>query len=338
MVEACALISRSIGLVLTLAAAAGWMSQGTVAFSPILIASCYVAIGIMASANVFTVLALRRPKARRYEFFAAAQVALDTLLTVGMVVFFAIYGQRTTWPLLAVPIVVAALRLRLKGALAVWAVTSGSFVAVTMYMGDRAVRPEDLPFAVGIHLLVALVTGTQASAFHRQLATLQQARTELQHRASHDALTGLPNRARLDEFYRGLGDEAVVLLLLDLDGFKPVNDVHGHSVGDEVLRVVSRRLSDVLRPQDLAGRLGGDEFLVLLPTADAGTAETVTQRIRQAIEVPIMIGGRVVQVGTSIGSAMRPAGGPGDLEALTVAADALMYADKGRRKRTPSAA
>src|SRR5581483_7503362 len=103
------------------------------------------------------------------------------------------------------------------------------------------------------------------------LAQVTQLKEQLRHQAYHDALTGLPNRLHLleaveDELQRGAGSAAV--LYLDLDRFKTVNDTWGHSAGDELLSEFARRLSRAIRSQDLAARIGGDEFAVLVRETD----------------------------------------------------------------------
>ncbi len=331
-IEMCGLVSRTIGLLCTLSVVTEWPYPRAVTLPPVLVVACYGGIAVMAAANVLSVAAVRRPGGSRYHWLSAGQMALDTLLVVAMVAVFALYDERTTWPLLAVPIVVAAIRHRLRGTLTVWAVTSASFAAVALHLPDRTVLTEDVPFAVGMHLLIALVTGTQSAAFARQLTDLQATRIALQHRATHDGLTGLPNRARLAEHADRHAGEAMAVLLLDLDGFKPVNDRLGHAAGDDLLRQVAERLGRSLRPGDLAGRLGGDEFLVLLPHGDAATAATVAARIRAAICAPVRIDGHAVSVGVSIGAAVRPAGATDGLDALTAAADVEMYTAKNRRR------
>ena len=148
------------------------------------------------------------------------------------------------------------------------------------------------------------------------------------HDARHDALTGLPNRAHLRA---RLGEaveagEAVSVLLLDLDRFKPINDTHGHEAGDEVLRVIASRLRGALRPTDLVSRLGGDEFAVLL---SAGTdSALLADRLRAIVSAPVSLGATVVSVGASIGSAAL--GDGVDAETLLRAADEDMYRDKRR--------
>jgi len=133
--------------------------------------------------------------------------------------------------------------------------------------------------------------------------------TRLQHddlvrSASSDPLTGLANRRTFDAALDALlpGDRPV-LLSLDLDGFKAVNDERGHLVGDEILRIVARRLEHVARRSDLVARIGGDEFVVLLRDASAEEAQELGRRVVESISRPIEIEGRLVHVGVSVGVA-----------------------------------
>jgi diguanylate cyclase (GGDEF)-like protein/PAS domain S-box-containing protein len=137
-----------------------------------------------------------------------------------------------------------------------------------------------------------------------ELATLSLARLRgeraLQHAAEHDALTGLLNRS--GTLARVTAAEAVgALLLADLDGFKPVNDQHGHVVGDAVLAIVAQRFAGAVRPGDVVGRFGGDEFVVFLPGADAEVASSVASRLLQSLEAPIDVDGVHVRIGVSVG-------------------------------------
>ena len=152
--------------------------------------------------------------------------------------------------------------------------------------------------------------------------------------ARHDALTGLANRrvlaSRIEDTLAQSADHdlAMAVLVVDLDRFKPVNDLHGHAAGDKVLCEVALRLESVLRPGDTAARLGGDEFAVLLqfePGADA--PQRMARRIQAVIATPVEIDARTVSVGASIGIAMGPADG-GDAEALLRAADLAMLKAK----------
>jgi diguanylate cyclase (GGDEF)-like protein len=190
------------------------------------------------------------------------------------------------------------------------------------------VRAEDLPFAIAIHLFVALLSGTQSSAFARQVKELHAVRKALQHQASHDGLTALPNRARITEYADGQAGREMTVLLLDLNGFKEVNDTLGHAAGDSLLREVGHRLSANLRAGDMAGRLGGDEFVVLLPDTGPAAAAEIEARLRTEIGRPVDLDGHQISVGASIGAAHRPAGATTSLTALTADADAAMYRDK----------
>ncbi|GIJ67462.1 GGDEF domain-containing protein [Virgisporangium ochraceum] len=160
----------------------------------------------------------------------------------------------------------------------------------------------------------------------------------LRHLAYHDALTGLANRTLfLDRLRAALaaGDTPTVLML-DLDGFKPVNDQHGHHAGDQLLQAVALRLSRCVRDAGTVARLGGDEFAVLLRTAPADPADLV-RRLADAVAEPVKLGpdrtATVVSVGVSIGMATA---GPGtDLTTLLHEADLEMYAKKRRKVGQP---
>jgi diguanylate cyclase (GGDEF)-like protein len=152
-----------------------------------------------------------------------------------------------------------------------------------------------------------------------------QLEEELERRANHDALTGLANRALLQaHLAETIGRVAV--LLIDLDGFKSVNDNYGHGVGDEVLLTVSARLRRGVRHGDLVARLGGDEFVVVCPGTDLAVAERVAQRLIASLSVPMDIGSQRVRIGASVGIAMRT--GHGDADVLLGSADRAMYEAK----------
>jgi diguanylate cyclase (GGDEF)-like protein/PAS domain S-box-containing protein len=152
----------------------------------------------------------------------------------------------------------------------------------------------------------------------------------LSHAAAHDALTDLPNRTLLiSQLESALAHgEQVGVLFLDLDRFKVVNDGLGHAAGDQLLVQVAHRLREVMRPEDVVARQGGDEFVVLCRGADEDVALAVASRVLAVLNQPVRtINGSDVVVGASIGIAL---GGPGDLAEMVLRdADTAMYAAKG---------
>jgi diguanylate cyclase (GGDEF)-like protein/PAS domain S-box-containing protein len=157
---------------------------------------------------------------------------------------------------------------------------------------------------------------------------------ELRRQATHDALTGLANRVllqrRIDEA-AGADRGTIGMLLIDLDGFKAINDRYGHHTGDQVLVMVADRLTGLLGAGEVAARLGGDEFAVLLPGTGPQGATTLADRITAVIAEPMMIGDRWLTVGASVGVA---SGGAGEGDRLLREADAAMYQRKHHRKAT----
>lgn len=152
----------------------------------------------------------------------------------------------------------------------------------------------------------------------------------LLHLARHDPLTGVANRSsfrdRLAEAL-AMGERDIAVAFCDLDGFKPVNDVHGHGVGDAVLVEVADRFRSALRVGDELARIGGDEFTLLLRCVpDGATAAHVAERVRACIAPPVAVPGGTVEVGLSVGIAMAGDGATAD--GLLSAADAALYASK----------
>lgn len=161
---------------------------------------------------------------------------------------------------------------------------------------------------------------------------------QLRHQALHDPLTGLGNRTliqdRLDHaLARGQrGRNPIALLLLDLDGFKQVNDSFGHGVGDRLLVEVARRLSDSVRAGDTVARMGGDEFAVLLEQADDEVPTVVAQRILYRLRTPMSIDGKNIVTQASIGVVVSSASSPLTGDELLRNADLAMYRAKAKGK------
>lgn len=170
-----------------------------------------------------------------------------------------------------------------------------------------------------------------ASALAIDIARREQIEEELAYQATHDALTGLPNRSQLvEQLDLILSDksETVSCLFVDLDGFKAVNDRLGHGAGDELLIRVGERLTDVLRPSDFLARLGGDEFVVILRGLGPVASERLAGRIVAALELPFIVSDEEVQISASIGVAA--ASDDHTTERLIKEADIGMYRAKAK--------
>jgi diguanylate cyclase (GGDEF)-like protein len=181
--------------------------------------------------------------------------------------------------------------------------------------------------------------GQMGLALNRTLVTLRDAFAGLKHQAYHDNLTGLANRALLrelltDAFTRTGHGTHLALLLLDLDGFKQVNDVHGHGVGDQLLIAVADRLRSGLQgPDDTAARLGGDEFAVLLDGFERpANAYDVADRLLISINEPLVLPEVELRPRASIGIVLWH--GHDDIDALIRDADLAMYEAKAQGKHT----
>lgn len=159
--------------------------------------------------------------------------------------------------------------------------------------------------------------------------------------AYHDKLTGLPNRALFfDRLSQGISQarrsrKHVALLFLDLDGFKPINDMYGHEAGDAVLKMVAQRLLACLRAVDTVARLGGDEFAIIVGELDSpAEIERIAEQILQAFaQTMVLPDGQECAVGTSMGISAYPDNGD-EMDSLLAAADAAMYESKHKGKNT----
>jgi diguanylate cyclase (GGDEF)-like protein/PAS domain S-box-containing protein len=172
----------------------------------------------------------------------------------------------------------------------------------------------------------------------RDITDRKKAEDELLRRATHDTLTGLPNRALIRERLGNALDRSlrtglsVALLFVDLDGFKLVNDTHGHEAGDALLKIVSARLLEQVRPGDTVARLAGDEFVVLCEQLEQpGTISVIAERINDALRQPIQFDHAPLFVTASIGIAIGH-GSTHTADDLLRSADTAMYAvkQKGR--------
>ncbi|WP_415831343.1 putative bifunctional diguanylate cyclase/phosphodiesterase [Deinococcus frigens] len=181
-----------------------------------------------------------------------------------------------------------------------------------------------------IEMLLAnltLLTLTQAFIGYKdRLSSIQAQAQTLQRLVHTDLLTGLPSRLRLEqELNEAVGrHEAFTLLFIDVDGFKMINDTLGHSVGDEVLREFADRLQGALKTGDLAARIGGDEFVVVVKGTSPTWATVLAQQLLVGLAVPFTVRGQQIQLSASIGISVYPDDGQ-DAETLLKHADAAMY-------------
>ena len=160
-----------------------------------------------------------------------------------------------------------------------------------------------------------------------------------QHRAQHDPLTGLANRTLFREIIAHAVETCrrdnshLTILFIDLDGFKQVNDTHGHEIGDKLLVAFAERLRSAARSADVVARVGGDEFAVMLEGADADTGASVAFKLRELLSQPYPLDGLTIEVRASIGSATFPQSGANASELLK-RADEAMYRAKTARRTT----
>jgi diguanylate cyclase (GGDEF)-like protein len=187
---------------------------------------------------------------------------------------------------------------------------------------------------ITLSVLLAMLAWQLIHGRNRALRLAAAMTEELRHMAQHDPLTGLPNRALFND---RLGQELArakrqqgrfAMVFLDLDHFKPINDNYGHLVGDHILKEVAQRLQKCVRAADTVGRIGGDEFVVLLAQlSDEDTAQDLAEKLRLALKPAFLLNARELHLSCSIGVALYPQHGT-EAIALTKSADEAMYRAK----------
>ncbi len=200
----------------------------------------------------------------------------------------------------------------------------------------RCHRRDGLPFPAWLNASAVYDEAGELSRFviaFSDVSAIYDAHLKLNHLAHHDPLTGLPNRLLFDDRLETAMEQAVrneqrcLLLFLDLDGFKGINDSLGHAVGDQLLRLVGDRLTSVLRASDTVARLGGDEFVVLTGSANPDYAAQLAEKILDQLRRPFPLAGEQLSVTGSVGIAVFPDNGT-DGQQLMRAADMAMYTAK----------
>lgn len=193
----------------------------------------------------------------------------------------------------------------------------GQTLSLLLFLSPASFRGDPFLFQVAEILSRNLSLYLQRKAAERRLT----------HQSLHDGLTDLPNRVFLTEQLEShlARQEGAAVLYIDLDRYKLINDTLGHSVGDQVLIEVAKRLKDSIRPQDVAGRIGGDEFILLLRNlSDREEIERIARRVLAAIEKPFVLQNRAYFLSASIGVAIAPDDGT-DAKLLIKCADNAMY-------------
>ncbi|MEU4243699.1 GGDEF domain-containing protein [Actinoplanes sp. NPDC026619] len=205
------------------------------------------------------------------------------------------------------------------------------------------VLPQGVDFrlwgvVVGLGVICTLVAARQLVAFHDNtdlIKKLREHETRLRHQALTDGLTGLANRTHFHEQVEAALDTDIArtsVLLIDLDGFKQVNDTFGHAAGDQLLISVADKMRAAVRDGDLPARFGGDEFGILLHDCQGPEAEQTAQRLLAALAEPVAVDGAMIVANASIGAAGAE---PGDgVSAVIRRADVAMYAAKSAGKGT----
>jgi diguanylate cyclase (GGDEF)-like protein len=245
---------------------------------------------------------------------AQLAIAISAALTGG--------ANSPALPWLVLPVVTLSARFDRRGLVAGGAFTIALMLAVALGVDAAAVAAEPQLLVYPLALLVGVAILSSALMD-----------SDLQHRSQAvlDGLTGMLNRtalgARAQElaYQSQLSGEPVGVIIADLDRFKQVNDVYGHARGDDVLRDVAYVLRKQLRAFDLVYRLGGEEFVVLLPGADEDHAAEVADRLRESISAAPIAG---LPITMSFGVAASTRGGPFAYDAVFARADAALYAAK----------
>jgi diguanylate cyclase (GGDEF)-like protein len=202
------------------------------------------------------------------------QVVGDATVVYGLMVLFAFDPGSLAWSLAIIPVLEAALVYRLRGTTTMWLVFSLGFLLREIWAAQTYAHVHldvgNITYFLGLLGIVALQVGWLTRHLHERTEQYREAQERLEGMVYLDALTRLPNRARLlgtlDRFDEG--QEGLAVAFLDLDRFKHVNDTYGHESGDDLLCGLARRLEAAVRPTDMVARLAGDEFVAVFPGLD----------------------------------------------------------------------
>lgn len=235
--------------------------------------------------------------------------------------------------------VIAELRTTLGWLAVTLVILVASSIGLAMFIGKkiatsvRGLRTPALALGQGQEVVIAPLQLREADEVATALKQASDMLQSARHLATHDALTGLPNRVLFNDLVNrqiALSERANTqfsVLFIDLDGFKPVNDIHGHAAGDRILCEVAARLNDELRGADMAARLGGDEFAVALVGTPGTSARKVAENLVRVVSKPYDFNDHRIRISASIGAAGYPESGTQHHELLRNA-DLAMYQAK----------
>ena len=280
---------------------------------------------VLVGANL-AIIEGRLATARRPEYVAAASMFfLQAVIGAGIAMTGGPDSPMVAWIVVPTAVVSARFRRHVVFAFAASAVIVASLV--TIGLDPRGFTDNPVPLIATLGLLVSLVAVTLA---------LMNAEIQHRHEAVLDPLTGLLNRKALDSRFNELEGQArqsqasVCVIAADLDNFKKVNDVHGHARGDDVLRDVTREMRNRLRTFELMYRVGGEEFLLVLPGVDLPEGVAVAERLRQGVEECKPAGlDQTISMGVA-----AACGSEVGYESLLAAADRALYAAKDAGRNT----
>ena len=287
----------------------------------------------------------------RGKYFAARWIIAATM-TLGVSCSIVFFGSITASPamvILVMPVVLAYCTMPRREALIVAALTPT--IPITVHLASKAFSlsipdytsqafPEInvIVSVVAATVIIAVCMANQSRSQHNLVQALAEDRQRHAILADQDSLTGLGNRRAFDrELHQATdivatGGMGFILVLLDMDKFKPVNDRHGHKAGDMVLKMIAEHLVATFRTEDMVARIGGDEFAIIVRETGAKALQNLLARLSDSVSQPIRIGDNTVQLAVSVGTA-QSCGSQTDADKMFMKADAELYLQK--RRETP---
>jgi diguanylate cyclase (GGDEF)-like protein len=218
--------------------------------------------------------------------------------------------------------------------LRLWIAVPAMILSTAPGLLTTLLTPDPIYWVMSGLVTALLIAGTRSlRSRHDRLVKDIGLRQAFANLARKDALTALPNRIALKEWYEErvmIGEPGMIAVhYIDLNGFKPVNDSYGHPVGDELLTAVGKRIANTIRESDIAARLGGDEFAVIqYDLSYPNQAEMLAARLSEAISRPYRIGKHVIRISTGLGYVVAHGDDDEDLDYLLNLADQALYASK----------